>query len=94
MRTQEGGPGQPLPEPMPLARIGVAADGIVLVGQPHDEDDVEGSGGVIEELGHDGLHPCGTKQLHQGHGRESSVTSEQGLGDRAAQATAVPNRSV
>lgn len=41
---------------MPLARVGVAADGIVLVSQPHNEDDVESRGGVIEELGHDRLH--------------------------------------
>lgn len=41
---------------MPFAGVGVAADGVVLVGQPHDEDDVEGCGGVVEELRHDGLH--------------------------------------
>lgn len=44
------------PQPMPFAGVGVAADGVVLVGQPHDEDDVEGGGGVVEELRHDGLH--------------------------------------
>jgi hypothetical protein len=35
---------------------GVATDGVVLVGDPHDQDDVEGGGCVLEELGHDGLH--------------------------------------
>ena len=35
---------------------GVAADGVVLVGHPHDEDDVEGRRRVLKELGHDGLH--------------------------------------
>lgn len=38
------------PEPMPLTRIGVATDGIILVSQPHNEDDVKRSRGVIEEL--------------------------------------------
>lgn len=49
-KPQQQDPSQLLPEPMPPARVGVAADGIVLVSQPHDEDDVESSGGVIEEL--------------------------------------------
>lgn len=43
---------------MAFARVGVAADGIVLVGQPNDEDNVEGSGCVIKKLRHDGFHPC------------------------------------
>lgn len=46
------------PQPVALAGVGVAADGVVLVSQPHDEDDVEGRGGVVEELRHDGLHAC------------------------------------
>jgi len=40
-----------------LACVGVTADGIILVRQPNNEDDVEGSGCVIEKLRHDGLHP-------------------------------------
>ena len=44
------------PEPV-FPRDGrVAADGVVLVGDPHDQDDVEGGRRVLEELGHDGLH--------------------------------------
>lgn len=44
-------PGPPhSPQPVAFAGVGVAADGVVLVGQPHDEDDVEGRGGVVEEL--------------------------------------------
>lgn len=45
---------------MALAGVGVAAYGVILVGQPHNEDDVEGCGGVVEELRHDGLHPWQT----------------------------------
>lgn len=43
---------------MPLADGLVAADRIVLVGDPNDQDDVEGGGGVVEELGHYRLHSC------------------------------------
>lgn len=46
------------PQPVTLAGVGVAADGVVLISQPDDEDDVEGCGGVVEELRHDGLHAC------------------------------------
>ena len=35
---------------MPLTRIGVATDSVVLVSQPHNKDDVKRSCGVIEEL--------------------------------------------
>lgn len=45
-----------LPQPVPLAGVGMAANGIVLIRQPYNEDDVEGRGGVIEELGHNCLH--------------------------------------
>lgn len=41
---------------MPFAGVGVAADGVVLIGQPDNEDDVEGCRRVIEELRHDGFH--------------------------------------
>lgn len=39
-----------LPQPMAFAGVRVAADGIVLIGQPDDEDDVKGRRRVIEEL--------------------------------------------
>lgn len=51
-----------LPKPVPLASVSVATDGVVLISQPHNEDDVECSGGVIEELRHDGLHACGRQR--------------------------------
>ena len=41
---------------MSFADVGVTADGVVLVGNPHGEDDVERCGCVVEELGHDGFH--------------------------------------
>ena len=41
---------------MALAGVRVAADGVVLIGQPDDEDDVESRRRVVEELRHDGLH--------------------------------------
>ncbi len=44
------------PQPVAFAGIGVAADGVILIGQPDDEDDVEGCRRVVEELRHDGLH--------------------------------------
>jgi len=34
----------------------VTTDGVVLVGDPDDEDDVEGGRRVLEELRHDGFH--------------------------------------
>ena len=43
---------------MSFADVGVAADGVVLVSDPDDQNDVEGGGCVIEELGHDRLHAC------------------------------------
>ena len=39
-----------------FANYGMTADGVVLVGYPDDEYDVECRGGVVEEHGHDGLH--------------------------------------
>ena len=41
---------------MPFSDIGVTANGVVLVGHPHENYDVEGSGTVVEELGHYGFH--------------------------------------
>lgn len=38
------------PQPVTFAGVGVAADGIILIGQPDDEDDVEGCRRVVEEL--------------------------------------------
>ncbi len=43
---------------MALADVGVAAERVVLVGDPHDQDDVERRRRVVEELRHDRLHPC------------------------------------
>ena len=34
----------------------VAANGVVLVSHPHDQDNVKGCGRVLEKLRHDGLH--------------------------------------
>lgn len=45
-----------LPQPVPFAGVGVAADGIILIGQPNDEDNVEGRRRVVEKLRHYGLH--------------------------------------
>ena len=44
------------PEPESLGNVGVRADGVVLVGHPHDQDDVEGSRCVFEEFRHDRFH--------------------------------------
>ena len=43
-------------EPVSPGDVGVAADRVVLVADPHDQDDVESRGGVLEEFAHDGLH--------------------------------------
>ena len=48
---------------MSLADVSVAADGIVLVRDPHHQDDVEGRRGVVEELRHDRLHPYNSAPL-------------------------------
>lgn len=79
-RQREHGHSQPLPEPVSLAGVGVAADRVVLVRQPHNEDDVERGRGVIEELGHYGLHTWGQRghQHVAGHGKGFPATSEQG----------------
>lgn len=42
-------------EPMSLGDGCVAADGVILISQPHDQNHVEGGGGVVEELRHDGF---------------------------------------
>lgn len=44
------------PEPMTLAYARMAAHGLVLVGYPYYEYDVEGRGGVVEKLRHDRFH--------------------------------------
>lgn len=41
---------------MAFGERSVATDCVILVGHPHDEDDVEGGGRVVEELGHDRFH--------------------------------------
>ena len=43
-------------EPKLFGDSRVTANGVVLIGDPHDQNDVEGGGGVLEELGHDRLH--------------------------------------
>jgi len=43
---------------MTLGDARVTADGIVLIRNPDNQYDVEGRGGVIEELRHDGFHSC------------------------------------
>lgn len=48
-----------VPEPVALACVGVAADSVVLIRQPHDEDDIECCSCVIEKLRHDGFHSWG-----------------------------------
>ena len=45
---------------MALTDVGMATDGVVLVGDPDDEDDVERRRRVVEELRHDRLHPWGS----------------------------------
>lgn len=45
--------------PVEAGDVGMAADGLVLVGHPHHQNDVEGRRRVLEELGHDCLHACG-----------------------------------
>lgn len=39
-----------LPQPVAFTGVRVAADGIILIGQPDNEDDVKGRCCVIEEL--------------------------------------------
>lgn len=46
------------PEPMTLGDARVATDGVVLIRYPHNQYDVEGRRGVVEEFRHDGLHSC------------------------------------
>jgi hypothetical protein len=45
-----------LPQPISLGDGRVTANGIVLVGHPHDQNYVEGGRRVAEELGHNRLH--------------------------------------
>ena len=49
-------------QPVPLTDVGVTADGVVLVSDPHDQDDVKRCRRVVKEFGHDGLHSCGSEQ--------------------------------
>lgn len=41
---------------MALGERSVATDGVVLVGHPHDQNDVESRCSVVEKLGHNRLH--------------------------------------
>ena len=64
-------------EPVSPGHVGVAADCVVLVTDPHDQDHVEGSGGVLEELAHDGLHAHqGQDDGQERRGREGDVGVE------------------
>ena len=45
-----------LPQPVALRDVRVAANGVVLIGNPDDDDYVESRGGVVEEFGHDGFN--------------------------------------
>ncbi len=47
-----------LPEPVSLADVGVTTHGVVLIRDPHDQDDVERCGRVVEKLRHYRLHSC------------------------------------
>ena len=49
-------------QPVSLTDVGVAADGVVLVRDPHDQDDVKRRRRVVKEFGHDGFHSCGSQQ--------------------------------
>ena len=41
---------------MAFTDVGMATDGVVLVGDPDDEDDVKRRRSVVEKLRHDRLH--------------------------------------
>ena len=43
-------------QPVTLADTRVTADGIVLISDPNDENDVEGCSCIVEELRHDRFH--------------------------------------
>jgi len=68
---------------MTLGDARVTADGIVLIRNPDNQYDVEGRGGVIEELRHDGFHSCRkaglqglmAMQINQSSGGFSTPTS-------------------
>lgn len=41
---------------MPFRDVCVAADNVVLVGYPDDENDIEGCGAIVEKFRHDRFH--------------------------------------
>lgn len=43
---------------MPFGDRRVATDCVILIRDPHNQDDVERGGGVVEELRHYGFHTC------------------------------------
>lgn len=45
------------PQPVAFTDGGVAADRIILIGQPHDQYYIKRSRRVVEEFRHDGFHP-------------------------------------
>ena len=64
-------------EPVSPGHVSVAADGVILVTDPHYQDHVEGGGGVLEEFAHDGLHAHqGKDDGQQGSGGERDVGVE------------------
>ena len=51
------------PQPVALADVGMATDGVVLIGNPHNQDHVEGRGRVVEEFRHDRFHSYNDTEL-------------------------------
>lgn len=43
-------------QPKAFGDRGMATNGIVLICNPHNQNDIEGGIGVLEEFGHDGFH--------------------------------------
>lgn len=44
------------PEPVSFTDVGMATDGVILVSNPHNQDDVECRRRVVKKLGHYSLH--------------------------------------
>lgn len=54
-----------VPEPEAFTDACVAADSIILVSEPHDNNDVEGGDCVVKKLGHYGLHSNKSKDYSE-----------------------------
>lgn len=63
-----------VPRPKLCTDVGMTANGIVLISNPDNDNDVEGGGRVLKELGHDGLHPW--KNRHLKSAESGSSTSD------------------